>query len=381
MKILRQLLVLSLVTLALENQLASEVPGARLLVRGSITVNGHPATDQSVLFNGDRVNVGPSARAVILQPGLAAFLEPDTQVKYLQSDGKASIEILSGSGTVALKNKSAGVVFRGLTAYPKNSAAKVVIGLEHGRPALLASGSDLLITHGSASMTLASGSALVQDIGKVIPAQAPKSLHIVILDGEGALNNIRERTAREPIIQVEDENHKPVSEAAVVFLIHGGNNGAGASFGGNSLSFATKTGPDGRAQTQGLQAGQSPGSFTITVTATVGGVTAESVIHQTNAVGAPNPGPTPATQTTAQVKTTASTPQEGDYCSEENQSKSKKRQKQCSGTPPAPAFFGFNLITDALIIGGLLTAALFAFGAFSSSTIPPPCATPPCPLR
>src|ERR1700675_4719546 len=106
----------------------------------------------------------------------------------------------------------------------------------------------------------------------------PKSLHIVFLDGEGELNNIRERTAREPIIQVEDENHKPVSEAAVVFLIHSGNNGAGATFGGNSLSFATKTGPDGKAQTQGLQVGQAPGSFTVTVTATVGTLVAESVI-------------------------------------------------------------------------------------------------------
>lgn len=114
---------------------------------------------------------------------------------------------------------------------------------------------------------------------------APTSLHIVILDGEGALNNIRERTAREPIVQVEDENHKPVSEAAVVFLIHGGDNGAGATF-GNSLSFATKTGPDGKAQTQGLQIGQAPGSFTITVTATVGSLVAESVIHQSNIIGA-----------------------------------------------------------------------------------------------
>lgn len=132
---------------------------------------------------------------------------------------------------------------------------------------------------------LAPGPAIAQISGATAAQPAPKSLHIVILDGEGALNNIRERTAREPIIQVEDENHKPVSEAAVVFLIHGGNNGASASF-GNSLSFATKTGPDGKAQTQGLQVGQTPGSFTITVTATVGSLVAESVIHQSNAITA-----------------------------------------------------------------------------------------------
>jgi hypothetical protein len=136
-------------------------------------------------------------------------------------------------------------------------------------------------------VVLLSGVPTLAQVSQEESAQAaPKSLHIVILDGEGALNNIRERTAREPIIQVEDENHKPVSEAAVVFLIHGGNNGAGATFGGNSLSFATKTGPDGKAQTQGLQVGQAPGSFTITVTATVGTLVAESVIHQSNVLSA-----------------------------------------------------------------------------------------------
>lgn len=113
----------------------------------------------------------------------------------------------------------------------------------------------------------------------------PKSLHIVILDGEGALNNIRERTAREPIVQVEDENHKPVSEAAVVFLIHGGN---GTTFAGQSLSFATKTGADGKAQAEGLQVGKSPGTYTITVTATVGEIVAEAIIHQSNVLTALN---------------------------------------------------------------------------------------------
>ena len=43
----------------------------------------------------------------------------------------------------------------------------------------------------------------------------PQNLQITILDGEGALNNIKQRTAREPIVQVTDENHKPVAGAVV----------------------------------------------------------------------------------------------------------------------------------------------------------------------
>ena len=61
---------------------------------------------------------------------------------------------------------------------------------------------------------------------------APPKLNIVIVEGDGAINNIRQRTAREPIIQVEDENHKPVAGAAVIFALNG--QGAGGSFAGGA---------------------------------------------------------------------------------------------------------------------------------------------------
>jgi len=46
---------------------------------------------------------------------------------------------------------------------------------------------------------------------------APTKLNIVILEGEGAINSVRQRVAREPVVQVEDENHKPIGGAAVTF--------------------------------------------------------------------------------------------------------------------------------------------------------------------
>ena len=48
-------------------------------------------------------------------------------------------------------------------------------------------------------------------------AQVAPMLNLVVLEGEGATNNIRQRTAREPIVRVEDENHRPVAGAIVVF--------------------------------------------------------------------------------------------------------------------------------------------------------------------
>ena len=50
------------------------------------------------------------------------------------------------------------------------------------------------------------------------PADSPQTapmLNIVIVEGEGTLNNVKQRVNRDPIVQVEDENHKPVAGAAV----------------------------------------------------------------------------------------------------------------------------------------------------------------------
>lgn len=121
----------------------------------------------------------------------------------------------------------------------------------------------------------------------------PQKLIITILDGEGALNNIRQRDAREPVVQVTDENHKPVAGVALLFLIHDGAKGASASFNG-SASFTATTGPDGVAKTTGLQVARTPGTFTITVTATLGTIVATTVIHQGNIISALNSASDPS---------------------------------------------------------------------------------------
>jgi len=55
-----------------------------------------------------------------------------------------------------------------------------------------------------------------------LPAQEPTlpaSLNIVVVEGEGAINNIRQRVARDPMVRVEDNNHKPIAGAVVVFTL------------------------------------------------------------------------------------------------------------------------------------------------------------------
>jgi hypothetical protein len=115
-------------------------------------------------------------------------------------------------------------------------------------------------------------------------AGTPMALHIVILDGEDALNNIRQRTAREPIVQVQDENHKPVAAAVVLFTIRKGPTGAGGTFAGVS-TLAVITGLDGEAVAKGLESNGVKGSYTISVQATAGAVATAAVITQANFFG------------------------------------------------------------------------------------------------
>ena len=122
--------------------------------------------------------------------------------------------------------------------------------------------------------------ALHAQAAAAVASAAPKALYISILEGENDLNDVRARTAREPIVQVEDENHKPVAGALVLFTIPRGGV-AGANFSGlNTLSV--RTGADGRAVGHGFQLTRHTGNFTIEVVATFAAVEAAVSIHETN---------------------------------------------------------------------------------------------------
>jgi hypothetical protein len=129
----------------------------------------------------------------------------------------------------------------------------------------------------------------------------PSSLQIVILDGEGALNNIQERTAREPIVQVQDEKHRPLAGALVLFAIHGGAGGAGAAFEGGASTLSVLTDANGVAHAAGLLANNLQGSWQIQVTASMGNLKTTTVIHESNVP------PSPQSQTNNAPKTKPST--------------------------------------------------------------------------
>ncbi len=105
----------------------------------------------------------------------------------------------------------------------------------------------------------------------------PQGLNIEIIEGEGAINNVRLRTAREAIVEVQDENHKPVSGALVIFSVKGGN-----PFSRTVLQATTDF--TGRVRANPLQLNGNTGKLNIQVKVSYQGRTATQVIHQTNSL-------------------------------------------------------------------------------------------------
>jgi hypothetical protein len=116
-------------------------------------------------------------------------------------------------------------------------------------------------------------------------AQEPQArLQIMIVEGEGAINNIKQRVNREPIVQVEDENHRPVAGAAVVFSLP--SQGPSGVFPNGSQTLTTITDSQGRAVATGIRPNNQVGQLQIRVTASFQGQTASATITQINALGA-----------------------------------------------------------------------------------------------
>lgn len=110
-----------------------------------------------------------------------------------------------------------------------------------------------------------------------------QKLNLTIVEGEGAINNIRQRTTREVIVQVEDENRKPVAGAAVVFTLP--NQGAGGTFLNGARTFTVTSDAQGRAVAR-FTPNSVEGKYDLRVNASSQGLTASLVVAQVNLLGA-----------------------------------------------------------------------------------------------
>jgi hypothetical protein len=110
-------------------------------------------------------------------------------------------------------------------------------------------------------------------------AAVAESLNIVIEEGDQAINNIKQRVAREVIVRVEDENHKPVSGAALAMLLP--RSGASGEFLGGGVTFNGLTDEAGRV-TAKFVPNATPGVMAIQVEAQAGSRKGSKVFTQRN---------------------------------------------------------------------------------------------------
>jgi len=110
-------------------------------------------------------------------------------------------------------------------------------------------------------------------------AQQASPLKIVVLEGEGAVNIIQQKTAVRPLIEVRARDNLPVAGASVTFSIGGG--GQGAAFAGGAQTLTVTTNAAGQAAASSFSA-VSSGAVQIQVQAVYQGQIATAAISQTN---------------------------------------------------------------------------------------------------
>jgi hypothetical protein len=118
-------------------------------------------------------------------------------------------------------------------------------------------------------------------------AQQPSALQrlrIIPLEGHNAINYLSLRTGTAPVVEVRDENDRPVEGAIVTFKLPA--SGAGATFQNGQTTYTATTDFRGQAGSSEYTPNRTPGRFTVEITATEQDRTARFLMVQTNSIEA-----------------------------------------------------------------------------------------------
>jgi hypothetical protein len=108
-------------------------------------------------------------------------------------------------------------------------------------------------------------------------------IRVAIVEGQNAVNQVRQPVARDPVAEVQDSTGAPVQGASVTFILP--TTGPGGTFASGTNSLTVSTGRDGRAVARGIRLNSQAGKFEIRVVASYQGQTATAVITQTSTAG------------------------------------------------------------------------------------------------
>lgn len=107
-----------------------------------------------------------------------------------------------------------------------------------------------------------------------------QSLRIIALAGDGEMNDLQKRINAPIVVQVLDQNSRPVEGASVTFRFPA--SGAGATFPDQKTIQTVFTNADGQAALGGWNANNTTGRFEVQVSATRGSESGAAVIAMTN---------------------------------------------------------------------------------------------------
>ena len=120
---------------------------------------------------------------------------------------------------------------------------------------------------------------------------APARINVIVVQGEGLTTNTRQRVARDPVVRIEDDDHRPVDGAVVVFALPV--SGTSGEFFNGAKNLTVVTAKDGLATARGLRTNDVPGTLQIYVMASYQGLRARGLINEVveAAPGAPVASP------------------------------------------------------------------------------------------
>jgi len=107
---------------------------------------------------------------------------------------------------------------------------------------------------------------------------ASPGLNLQVVEGEGAANGARQSVSHDPAVKLEDEDHRPIAGAVVVFSLPV--SGPSGEFLNGSKNLTVVTDANGVAVAHGLRTNGLAGKLQIYVTAAHRGLRARTLINQ-----------------------------------------------------------------------------------------------------
>ncbi len=115
---------------------------------------------------------------------------------------------------------------------------------------------------------------------QVIPLPAVQSLKVIPLAGNHSMNDLERRVMAPLVVQLLDQNSRPVEGAQIVFRFP--LKGPSAEFANGQVAQTVRTNADGQAAAVGWMANREVGSFQVHVTASRGNELGETTISMSN---------------------------------------------------------------------------------------------------